>query len=448
VPFILESTGQRERYWFWTEEEETGFANATLNWEHAFATPGHELDVNVQYTRGWENEAYFLNEESPVRVGTDMTHLKAEENTLPLSIDYTRPLASGRLEVGGKLQTRWLPIGYTVDRGTQSVIYDGLGDASDWEEDLFAGYVNFVWARPSYTLEAGLRAEQTNVSYTIPDENIYYPSGDAYDYFELFPNVRATYALGGGFRVVGAYNRRIDRPGEPELRIFPKYDDPELLKVGNPYLRPQLTNVYEVGLSRSWVSGSARTSGYRRDISDAFQRVLAIDDSNPNYDIVNRIYQNVGHSTQTGVELLLEQEVVPAWQVSGSINWLTIDIDALQTTLLFPTERPFSLAASNDRTWDFTVNNQVRLPADIDARVGYIYYAARDVPQGTQRARSSLDLAATWPFMDERAELVFTFTDILNNFAVRTDVQGEGFTALYENYLETQVATVGVRLRL
>jgi outer membrane receptor protein involved in Fe transport len=328
------------------------------------------------------------------------------------------------------------------------VIYDGLGDASDWNEDLFAGYVNFVWARPSYTLEAGLRAEQTNVSYTIPDENIYYPSGDAYDYFELFPNVRATYALGGGFRVVGAYNRRIDRPGEPELRIFPKYDDPELLKVGNPYLRPQLTNVYEVGLSRSWVSGSARTSGYRRDISDAFQRVLAIDDSNPNYDIVNRIYQNVGHSTQTGVELLLEQEVVPAWQVSGSINWLTIDIDALQTTLLFPTERPFSLAASNDRTWDFTVNNQVRLPADIDARVGYIYYAARDVPQGTQRARSSLDLAATWPFMDERAELVFTFTDILNNFAVRTDVQGEGFTALYENYLETQVATVGVRLRL
>ena len=31
VPFILESSGQRERYWFWREEEETGFANATLN---------------------------------------------------------------------------------------------------------------------------------------------------------------------------------------------------------------------------------------------------------------------------------------------------------------------------------------------------------------------------------------------------------------------------------
>ena len=26
-----------------------------------------------------------------------------------------------------------------MERGTQSVIYDGLGDESDWEEDLFAG---------------------------------------------------------------------------------------------------------------------------------------------------------------------------------------------------------------------------------------------------------------------------------------------------------------------
>ncbi|MDG2241290.1 MAG: outer membrane beta-barrel protein [Longimicrobiales bacterium] len=127
----------------------------------------------MQYTRGWEDEAYHLKEESNVRVGTDMTHLEAVENTLPLSIDYTRPLASGRLQLGGRLRTRWLPITYAVDRGVGSVIYDGLGDESDWDEDLFAAYVNFVRAKPSYSVEAGLRAEQTNVTYTIPDENSY-----------------------------------------------------------------------------------------------------------------------------------------------------------------------------------------------------------------------------------------------------------------------------------
>lgn len=447
VPFILGATGERERYWFWTEEEETGFANAALNWKHDFAAPGHELNVDLQYTRGWEDEAYFLNEESAVRTGTDMTHLEAEENTLPLSIDYTRPLASGRVELGTKVQRRWLPITYEVDRGTQSVIYPGLGDFSDWDENIYALYLNLVRVKEAYTLEAGLRMEQTDVTYSIPADNIYYVDGDAYDYFELFPNVRFTHALAGDLRLVAAYNRRIDRPGEPELRIFPKYDDPELLKVGNPYLRPQLTNVFEVGLSRPWSGGSVSSVVYRRDTQDAFLRVLAIDDSNPDYDVVNRIYENAGNATQTGVEVVVQQRMVAPWNVSASVNWFANEIDALETVLLFPTMRPFTLAASSDRSWDFTVNNRVQLPRSGDLQLSYIYYAARNVPQGRERARSSLDLATTWPIRGDRAEVVFTFTDILNDFAVRREIDGQGFTALYENFMETQVATVALRMR-
>ena len=153
-----------------------------------------------------------------------------------------------------------MPITYAVNRGVQSVIYQGLGDFSDWDEDIVAAYGNLVRVTETYTLEAGLRLELTDVSYTIPPANVYYVGSDAYDYFELFPNVKFTRALGGANRLIVAYNRRIDRPGEPELRIFPKYDDPELLKVGNPFLRPQLTNVFELGLGRSWDGGSITTS--------------------------------------------------------------------------------------------------------------------------------------------------------------------------------------------
>ena len=447
VPFILASTGERERFWFWREKEDTGFANINFDVKHEFAAPGHELNVNLQYTRGWEDEAYFLNEVSRVREGTDMTHLVAEENTLPLSIDYTRPLSNGRVEVGTKLQRRWLPITYTVDRGVQSVIYEGLGDFSDWNEDIVALYGNLVQVKDAYTLEAGVRIEQTDVAYTIPEENIYYEGSDAYDYFEIFPNVKLTYRLRGANRLIAAYNRRIDRPGEPELRIFPKYDDPELLKVGNPFLRPQLTNVFELGFARSWDNGSLSTALYHRDIADAFQRILAIDDTNPNYDIVNRIFENAGNSRQTGVEVILEQQIVAPWRLSGSVNWFTNDIDALETVLLFPTRRPFALAASKDDTWDFTINNQFQMPRAGELQLSYIYYAGRNVPQGRERARSSLDLAAQWPILNERAEMVFTFTDIFNDFAVEQEVYGQGFTAVYQNFLETQVATLGMRIR-
>ena len=448
IPFILSGTGETLRFWFWREEEDTGFANISLDYKHAFPTAGHELRVNLQYTRGWEDEVYFLNEISPVRVGTDVTDLAAEENTLPLSIDYVRPLANGRFELGSKVQWRWLPIGYTVERGHKSVIYEGLGDASEWDETIIALYGNLVRIQQAYMLEAGVRVEQTEVAYTIPEENIYYEGSDKYDYLEVFPSVKLSYRLGARNRLIAAYNRRIDRPGEAELRIFPKYDDPELLKVGNPFLRPQLTNVYELGLERSWSKGSVRTSLYQREIDDAFLRIFAIDESNPDYDIINRIYQNAGNSTQTGLEVVLEQQITGRWRVSGSVNFFRNEVDAFETVLLFPTRRPLSFAASQDDTWNLTLNNRIRLRDSGELQLSYIHYAERNVPQGRQRARSSLDLAAVWPLPNRRVELLFTVTDIFNDFAVEQEVDGNGFTALYQNFLETQVATLGLRLKL
>jgi hypothetical protein len=49
--------------------------------------------------------------------------------------------------------------------------------------------------------------------------------------------------------------------------------------------------------------------------------------------------------------------------------------------------------------------------------------------------------------MNERAELQFTFTDIFNDFGVQREVNGNGFRALYENLLQTQVATPPLRVR-
>jgi hypothetical protein len=447
VPFILQPTGQRERFWFWRERESNGVASAAFNWKRLFRTPGHELNVNLQYSRIWEDEAYFLNEVSSVRTGTDATHVIAPENTFPLTVDYTRPLQNGRLELGAKLQRRWLPITYEVQRGNQSVIYPGLGDFTEWDEDIVAGYANLVRIRESYSLEAGVRVEQTDVTYTVPDENIYYDTGDAYNYFEVFPNLKLTWTLGGQLRAIAAYNRRIDRPTEQELRIFPKYDDPELLKVGNPYLRPQLTQVMELGIGRRWSKGSATVSGYHRDITDAFQRIFAIDNSNPNYDIINRLYENVGRATQTGVQAVADQQVTSPWRVSGSVNWYVHDIDAINTTLLFPTVRPFFAAGSRDNTWDLTLNNRYRFSTGQEIQLSFINYAARNAHQGRERSRSSLDLSASWPLANDRGDVTFTFTDMFADFGVRREYVGQGFTALYENLKETQTARIRTRVR-
>ena len=448
VPYIEMRSERRDRYWGWRESEVTGFANFRLDYSHKFRQPGHELTASLQYTRGWEDEAYFLNDSSAIRLAQDTTHIIAIEHTIPLLIDYVRPLRQGRFEAGVKLQWRRIPVTYDIGRGEQSVIYLGLGDRSRWGETIYAGYFNYIFEQESFDVEAGLRAEQVDVFYDLSPENIYYDQNDAYDYFNLYPNVRVSFKLNETNALSLFYNRRVDRPGEPELRVFPKYDDPELLKVGNPYLRPQFTQTAELAYSRDWDEGSVFLSAYYRIINDPFTRIYIEDTTSSDYPIINRIYQNVGSATNKGIELLLTQRITDFWKASGSVNWYINTIDAYdEGTVLFPYVRPFSIEKTKDNTWDAKLNNTFTLPGKMEVQLTGLYYAPKNIPQGRQLARSSVDLGVKKIILNDKGELVLSFTDIFNRFGIRQELTQQDFQVLYQNYYETQVARLGFKYK-
>ncbi|MEH6761877.1 MAG: TonB-dependent receptor [Maribacter arcticus] len=448
VAFIDLNTNTRNRFYNWQEEEVTRYINAAVNYRHSFEQPGHTLSANAQYTQGLEDETYSLNDSSAIRVGRDKTNIKAIENTTSISSDYVKPLSNGRLELGAKLRIRRLPVDYTITPGNQSIIYPGLGSFSDWGENLYAGYVNYLLEKEFYDIEAGLRAEQTDVFYDLDPANTYYPNNDKYDYFELFPSARFTYKLNEHNKISAFYNRRIDRPGEPELRVFPKYDDPELLKVGNPYLRPQFTDAFEVAHKYSWNSGSLFSAVYHRIIQDQYMRIFSIDDSNPNYDIVNKIYQNTGRATNTGLELLASQDLTQNWSLSSTLNWYSNAIDEYEGTVLFPFVRPFAIEASTANAWNAKLTTELSLPNEFTFQLTGVYYSDKNIPQGKELARSSVDLGVKKNLWNKKAELTFSATDIFNRFGIRQEVRNDGFTATYHNYFETQLFRLGFKYKI
>lgn len=447
VPFINQHLDNgRFRFYSWNEEEITGFANINLHYKHQFPQPGHTFNAGFQFTKGWEDESYFLQDSSSVRQAPDTTMLLAEEFTTNLSADYIKPLSSGRIEVGTKFQWRRIPVDYTVGRGQNSIIYPGLGDWSKWGENIYAAYLNYVFEKPDFDIEAGLRAEYTDVFYTIAPENIYYQENDAYHYFELFPNLRLTYNLDENNRVSVFYNRRIDRPGEPELRIFPKYDDPELLKVGNPYLRPQFTRAFELAYQLDWQQGSLYLAGYHRIIKDQFLRIYDEDLTSAGI-IINKIYQNTGDATNTGLEVIFSQRLADFWKFSSGFNWYRNRIDPFEGILRFPSERDYQLPSSRDNTWDLKMNHQLEISKNMKIQLTGIYYAPRNIPQGRQFGRSSVDLGIRESVMKGRGEISGSFSDIFNNFGIKQELMGNGFVAVYENFYETQVFRMGFKYK-
>ena len=447
VPYIDLNTGERLRYWHWREEEVTGYMNYRGTYKHLFPQTGHQLTAALQYTRGWEDETYFLNDSSSIRQGRDTTHILAIEHTSNLTVDYVKPMPSGRLEAGVKFQVRKIPVTYTVGRGENSIIYPGLGEWSDWGENIYAGYINYLLEKKKFDIEAGLRLEQTDVFYDLDPENIYYDQNDSYDYFRVYPSVRVSLKINERHGFSAFYNRRVDRPGEPELRVFPKFDDPELLKVGNPYLRPQFTQTLELTYKYNWNEGSVYLSVYHRMIDAHFLRIFSIDETNADHNIINKIYQNVGNATNSGVEFIVSTDIGDFWDLTGSINWYINTIESFEGQVLFPYVRPFRIERTEDNTFGLKLNNQFQLPGKTQVQLTFIYDAPKNIPQGRQLSRASVDLGFKKSVLAEKGEVIFAFSDLFNTFGIRQEIEGEGFSLLYENYYETQIVSLGLKYK-
>jgi hypothetical protein len=76
-----------------------------------------------------------------------------------------------------------------------------------------------------------------------------------------------------------------------------------------------------------------------------------------------------------------------------------------------------------------------------------LYYTPKNIPQGRQMARSSVDLGIKQKVLRGSGEITCSFSDIFNHFGIRQEIKGNGFTALYENYYETQILTVGFKYK-
>lgn len=456
VPYINLETGIRDRYWHWSESEVTGFMNYRAAYEHRFLEPGHELQFSGQFTRGWEDETYLLNDSSSVRQAVDSTHIVAIENVYTFLGDYTKPLRSGRLELGTKLRIRRLPVTYTIGRGDNSVIHPGLGETSDWGENIYAGYVNYLLEKKRFDVEAGVRVEQTEVFYDLDPANQYYNQNDAYDYFKVYPNLRFTLRANDRNVISAFYNRRVDRPGEPELRVFPKYDDPVLLKVGNPYLRPQFTQTVEIAYKHIWEKATVYVSGYYRLIEDPFMRIYNSTPDTVNLDslVVYKIYQNTGQRSELGTEVVFTLAPVKGWNLNGSVNLYQNNIEADTVTQLFPYPRQVAIDASSNWTWGGKLNNQFRLSKGVQLQLSGQYNGRRNLPQGFVLPRGSVDLGIKKSLFEGKGEITLAVSDILNTYGYQqeviettADANSPTVEVLYQNYYETQAVRIGFRYK-
>lgn len=438
-PFFNEDLSERIRLWQFLEDELKTTVLATANYQHHFKQPGHLLKAGVNYTFHRENEQYFFDNIYPTFTGHDRFKLLSDEQVVDLTTDYTKPLKYGRLEAGIKFRYRNIPTNMQFFPGLNSPLDTNAGGWATYNEIIPAAYGTYVFENKRFEAEVGMRVEYVNVQYKVnPDHNTYQSSG--YDYIQPFPNVRLGYKFNDRNKLTVFYNRRVDRPNEVDIRIFPKYDDAEIIKVGNPGLRPQFTNLFELGYKTSWKSGYFYTAAYHRLADATITRISSSVDSTR---LIYAIFQNAGRSYNTGLEIVLSQKVAKWYSFNLNLNGYYNIIERYTVVNKYPVENTFTAPRQTVFSGNVKLNNTFDLPKDFDVQLTFIYLAPDIIPQGTVASRFSIDLGIKKTIQKGKGELFFNASDLANTLVLKQTIKGDGFQYTSTNYNETQVFRLG-----
>lgn len=438
-PFFNGKTGERLRLWQFLEDELKTTIMATAAYQHKFKEPGRLLNVGFNYTFHREDERCFFTNILPTFTGLDAFKLISDESVYDFNADYIRPLRYGRLKTGVKFRKRQIPTNMLFIPGLNSPLDVNAGGIAVYNEVIPAAYGNYVFESEKIEAEVGLRFEYVKIDYEVdPNNPVYKTSG--YDYNQPFPNVRFAYKFDDNRKVSLFFNRRVDRPNEVDIRVFPKYDDAEIIKVGNPALRPQFTNSVELGFKNNWANGYFYGALYHRFADGTITRIAS---TVPGSTLIYAIFHNAGKSFNSGFEVTLDQEVTASYRVNINANVYHNQINAFSVENLYPQRSIFSAPLQEVTSWNLKINNLFKFGGKSEAQLTAIYLAPDIIPQGKVAERFSLDVGVKRQIQKGKGELFLNATDLLNTLVIKKEVIGLDFKYTSTDYYEAQVVRLG-----
>ena len=438
-PFFNKDYSNRLRLWQFLEDELKTTAVASAAYQHKFKQAGHLLNIGFNYTFHREDEKYNFVNTLPTYTGLDSFKLLSDEHVADFNIDYVKPLKHGRIEGGVKFRYRDIPTNMQFKPGFNSPLDTNAGGAATYTEIIPAVYGNYVYESKKIEAEIGLRVEYVDLQYKVnPNHNTY--KSDGYNYTQPFPNVRLAYKINDQNKISLFYNRRVDRPNEVDIRIFPKYDDAEIIKVGNPALRPQFTNSYELGYKTTLKRGYFYSALYHRSTEGTITRIAT---QVPPSTLIYTVFQNAGHSSNTGVELVFQHDFSKVVSFNTNVNVYQNIIDAFSVENKYPVPSVYTATKEKFTSGNIKLNGIFHLPKQTDIQITSIYLAPDIIPQGKIGTRFSVDMGIKKQIQKSKGELFFNASDILNTLKIKKELNGNGFKLTSTDYYETQVFRLG-----
>jgi outer membrane receptor protein involved in Fe transport len=242
---------------------------------------------------------------------------------------------------------------------------------------------------------AGLRLETVNVDINQVTSAIKASN----DYTRAYPSLHLAYKFDDENTLTASYSRRVQRPYQYDLNPYRVYLDPYNYRQGNPYLRPQTTDSYEVAYERRHDGTTYQATLYYRETHDAVTDV--VEDLGGGVFLTTR--ENLGSGRSGGGQLVASGKLTKAlsYNVSGDAYWSQIDAGNLGFS---GTRSAWALSGRANLDWQVTAKDFLQASGNL--------YGKRLNAQGYRAGSGMLNLGYRHKF-DDRLSGLITVRDVL-----------------------------------
>lgn len=289
------------------------------------------------------------------------------ESEYTFKVDYTRPLGEYfKLETGGQLVLFDTHNDYEVRNLVQN---DWRTDSSqtnifEYNQKVLGVYTIGAYEKDKWGVQAGLRLEYTNLNTKLLNTN----EQNSQNYVNLFPSCHVSYKVNERFSLQAGYSRRINRPNLWDLNPFFNIRNNFMIRRGNPNLKPEFSNSYEINAIYILEKLSLNWSLFHLHTTDVMESVAFFENN------VNTFMpMNIGNNWSTGAELNFKY---------NPVKWMSFNGNA--TYNYFIREGVFNQQAFqfNAGRWSAKLTAKFKLPWDIETEITGHYRSEYQTVQG------------------------------------------------------------------
>lgn len=400
-------------------------------------TVGTKLTADIDYTQmnaesqSLLNNQYWLNTAvSDVSRDRILTNNAMDYRILTTKTDFTKPFGKGKvLETG--IKGSWVESDNVLDlfKSVEEQPYqpDPNSNHFIYKENVYAAYASYKSPfGKKLDFQLGLRAEHSNIEGNSVTSN----QVNSQEYVDFFPSVYLQHKISDNYSINYNVNRRITRPNYRLLNPYVFYIDPLTTEQGNPDLKPQYANNFEMS---HVIKGAYQfTLSYSRT-SNAFGQVLVQDEETRTSTIQ---VQNFDKEETFNLRMMLPIDIAEWWNVNNMVQLYDKRYKTMLGTELLDLSQ-FSYMARTQ--------HNITLPKGFKVEMVGMYISPFVEGQLKIQGFGWMDAGVTKSFYDDKFSLTVNGTDLFRTQRIRGKIDFDKINTDIRQYNHNQGLRVILR---